>query len=167
MLPRSFILLLVLTLAACAPGPESALNPFTGVERHVSGVHRLQTAPRSAFDARLALVRRDGAERWVILTSTQRRDGDAQRIVGAWTANGRVDYRMLDRRRRACEFIWSGTCAFEEKGEIRLSEAEFEQASAQGGLVLFLQGRRGTYKGMLPATAFDEVLSRAARTEGP
>ena len=150
-------------LSCCAPGPESALNPYTGVERHASGVLRLETASRATFDARAAMVRRDGTERWVLLTSAQRRDGDEPRIIAAWTLDERLEYRMLDRRRRACDLIWSGTCAYEEKGEIRLSRKAFERAAANGGLDVFLSGRRGTYQGHIPPSAFADVVRRATR----
>ena len=157
---RWLAFLILSCLAACAPGPESAHSVHTGVERHASAISRLDLQPGASFDGRAAMVRLGGMERWVILTSVIRRDGDTPRISAAWSFGQRLDYRRLDRRLRSCD-LWSVTCAYEEKGEIRLSRDGFSRAVRSGGLTVYLSGYRGVYEGHIPASAFEEVLRRA------
>ena len=161
-----FLAPLLIIVTACAPGPESVRSPHTGVERHASAVSRLDTSVIASFDARAAMVRRDGQERWVVVTSVQRRDGDTPLVAAAWSFGDRLDYRLLDRRRRTCDLLWTGACIYEEKGEIWLSRAAFEQAAREGGLTLHLAGRRGAYEGRVPPAAFAEVLRRADKRAG-
>ena len=153
--------LLCILLAACAPRAESALSPHSGVERHASAVTRLDSGLSASFDARAVMLRRAGAERWVLLTSVIRRDGDTPRVAEAWSFGAALACRPLDRRRRGCDILWTGTCLYEEKGEIRLSRAAFEAAASGEGMTLELSGFRGRYSGHVPASAFAEVLSRA------
>ena len=158
------VLLLSVLLGACAPGPESARSAHSGIERHASGVARLDTGLAASFDARAVMPRRDGAEHWALLTSVIRRDGDTPRVAEAWSFGTPLAYRALDRRRRGCDILWTGICLFEEKGEIRLSRAAFERAAVAGGMTLELSGFRGRYTGHVPAAAFAEVLARADRS---
>ncbi|MDU8945897.1 hypothetical protein [Ovoidimarina sediminis] len=160
-------LLAFLLAAACAPPPESARSAQTGIERHASRVIRLDTGRGASFDARAAMVRAGRQERWVVLTSVIRSDGDGPRIAAAWSNGIRLDYRVLDHRRRACDALWSAVCLYEEKGEIRLSRAAFEAAASSGGLYLHLSGYRGSYGGHIEGAAFAEVLRRAGAAAQP
>ena len=177
------VLLLSVLLGACAPGPESARSAHSGIERHASGVARLDvdaTTTQALVEGRIGVsppgasgtyrcygpqgLRRDGAEHWAPLTSVIRRDGDTPRVAEAWSFGTPLAYRALDRQRRGCDILWTGICLFEEKGEIRLSRADFERAASAGGMTLELSGFRGRYTGHVPAAAFAEVLARADRS---
>lgn len=150
---------ILLLLAACtANAPVSRHNPHTGVTTHASAIHLLDGQRDAALYARAAVVMRDGAARWVILTSVARSDGNYPRIAAAWSEGRRLPYRRRDRRYTGC--TGASGCLREEVGEIRIDRDAFERA-ATGGVVFQLAGARGAYAGQLPGGAFAEVLSRA------
>ena len=149
-------LFLLLFLSACTTPAIYSQNPHTGVTLVGSRGHMLQSGLNASFEARAALSKKGEDEAWRILTYVTRDDRNYPRIMSAWTHGIELPYRRLDRRRAGC----GSGCNRQEAGEIIASRKLFEILSGSG-LTFQLIGKRGTYTGHLPGSAFTEVLSKA------
>lgn len=70
-----------------------------------------------------------------------------------WSAGKQYKYTVADRQTLGC----GSGCTISEEGFFQMSAAEFKKA-AQVGFDFKLIGKRGNISGVIPATAFQEVL---------
>ena len=161
-------LLFFFALTACSP--EVPSDGFTFANQRVlaavgseSGVERFTTPEIEVFRdrtgilvARPVILQRGAQRHYAILINARRRSPNAPIIETVASGRRILDYQRHDR-------LWSHCidgCQRAEVGAVTLDAGTFRRA-AEDGFPLLVAGKRQSYEGTLPATAFARVLHSA------
>ncbi|WP_439155616.1 hypothetical protein [Yoonia sp.] len=147
-------------IAACTPQSDIVIryDDWTGFNEIITPEHEIFRDNKAIMTVRPVMVMRDGRRQFAILTNIRRRVPNGPVVETVYAGDIRLPYQMHDR-------IWSHCidgCQRAEVGVIPLTESAF-RAAARTGLPLRVQGRRGRYHGVVPATLLQQVLDASDR----
>ena len=140
------ILYFTIALAGCAiqsPSPQKLVVPATQAETSTAYVTSTQFG---SIEVRTASVESDDADRWVLMVTTERRDGRSPDVTAAYALDALIPYIRMD------------SDGGRERGYIPMNRKTFEALSRTGMKIELLDGENRLHTANVPAVAFARAI---------
>ena len=146
----ALVLFAVLALAGCQTTAGTIHDVHTGVAISHSKRYQVQSGLLSSI---YATAGHHSSKGYVVAVEYMATGGGWLFMEEAWSYGKRLPFEVKRQDVLAC----GAGCTLEETGQIRLTEDEF-QTAASSGFAFKIVGRNGAIDGVVPASAFHEVL---------